>query len=198
MLIYEKKVTDNGETVRKLYGTEANIPGESDYPIIYTDADGDPVDNLTQTSQLFDDGHGGIKRLVVGDNGDEWDKVSVWIKTASGDVNVIPGDITVALSGIRVVTKPTTLTYEIDNTDPDNLVYPKFDTAGLVVKGIYSDGSLTDDALTEGTDFTTTPADDADLTEAGSKMVKVEGKAGTDYAGFSTSFKITVTNKVTS
>lgn len=176
MLIYEKKVEENNEMVRHLFGTTANVPGDSDVQLTYADADGDPITDLTVNTQLLDDGHGGIKRIVDG----EPDEVSVWI----GTTNVIPGDITVALSGIVVTTKPTKLTYAVND---------KLDLTGMVVKGKYSDGSLTDDALTDGTDFTTTPADDSTLDVAGSKMVKVEGKTGTDYEGFSTSFKITVT-----
>ena len=171
MLIYEKKVEENDELVRHLFGTEANVPSADDVQLTYADADGDPITGLTVDTQLFDDGHGGMK-LADGE------AVSVWI----GNKNVIPGNIAVAISGIVVATKPTKLTYDVND---------KLDLTGMVVKGKYSDGALTD-ALTDGTDFTTNPADGDDLTEAGSKMVKVEGKAGTDYAGFSTSFKITV------
>lgn len=174
MLIYEKKVEENNEKVRHLFGTEANVPGADDVQLTYADADGDPITDLTVDTKLFDDGHGGMK-LADGE------AVSVWI----GNKNVIPGTIAVAISGIVVTTKPTKLTYDVND---------KLDLTGMVVKGKYSDGALTD-ALTYDTDFTTTPADEADLTEAGSKMVKVEGKAGTDYAGFSTSFKITVTEE---
>ena len=173
MLIYEKKVEESNEMVRHLFGTEGNIPGPDDVQLTYADTDGDPIDDLTVTTPLFDDGHGGIKTA-------DGETVSVWI----GTTNIIPGDITVALSGIVVTTKPTKLTYAVND---------KLDLTGMVVKGKYSDGSLTDDALTDGTDFTTTPADDSTLDVAGSKMVKVEGKTGTDYEGFSTSFKITVT-----
>ena len=172
MLIYEKKVEENNEMVRHLFGTEANIPSADDVQLTYADADGDPITDLTVDTKLFDDGHGGMK-LADGE------AVSVWI----GNKNVIPGTIVVALSGIVVATKPTKLTYAVND---------KLDLTGMVVKGKYSDGTLTTSALTYGTDFTTTPADEASLTEAGSKMVKVEGKSGTDYAGFSTSFKITV------
>lgn len=171
MLIYEKKVEENNELVRHLFGTEGNIPSEDDVQLTYADTDGDPIDDLTVTTPLFDDGHGGIKTA-------DGETVSVWI----GTTNIIPGDITVALSGIVVTTKPTKLTYDVNDT---------LDLTGMVVKGKYSDGSLTD-ALTDGTDFTTTPADGDTLDTAGSKMVKVEGKTDTDYEGFSTSFKITV------
>ena len=174
MLIYEKKVEENNELVRHLFGTTANVPSDDDVQLTYADADGDPITDLTVDTQLLDDGHGGIKRIVDG----EPDEVSVWI----GTTNIIPGDVVVALSGIVVATKPTKLTYDVND---------KLDLTGMVVKGKYSDGTFTD-ALTDGTDFTTSPADGDDLTEAGSKMVTVTGKDGTDYEGFTAKFKVSV------
>ncbi len=82
MLIYEKKVEENDELVRHLFGTEGNIPSEDDVQLSYKDASGTAVSDLTVTSKLLDDGHGGIKT-------EDGSAVNVWL----GDKNIVPGNL---------------------------------------------------------------------------------------------------------
>lgn len=93
MLIYEKKVEENSELVRHLFGTEGNVPSADDVQLSYKDESGSAVSGLTVNSKLLDDGHGGIKT-------EDGDAVQVWL----GDTNIIPGGIDAP---------------EVDDTDPE-------------------------------------------------------------------------------
>ena len=174
MLIYEKKVIDNGEPVRHLFGTEGHIPSDSDEQLTYVDDEGAAVTGLTVDSQLLDDGHGGIKTKA----GEE---ILVWLE----DINIIPGNVSSdkALS-IAVTTAPTKTTYDI--SDSDNTL----DLTGMVVKATMADGSKK--KLTASTDYTTDPADGATLSTAGEVTITISGKTGTAYADLTTTQKVTV------
>ena len=82
MLIYEKKVEENDELVRHLFYTDGNIPANDDDQLSYKDGEGSAISDLTVTSKLLDDGHGGIMN-------EDGDAITVW----AGDVNIIPGNI---------------------------------------------------------------------------------------------------------
>lgn len=167
MLIYEKKVEENNEMVRHLFGTEGHIPSDEDVQLTYKDAEGSEVSGLTVDSKLLDDGHGGIKT-------EDGEVVNVWL----GDVNIIPGDIEPpipepTLESISVSTKPTKLTYTTGET---------LDLTGMVVEGTYSDSSTK--TITE---YTASPANGATLSEAGDITVTITAESKTD------TFQVTVT-----
>jgi len=61
MLVYEKV----NETLRELFGTEANIPAEADKKIVFRDEAGAIVE-VSRASKLFDDKHGGMLLEVNG------------------------------------------------------------------------------------------------------------------------------------
>lgn len=133
MLIYEKKIEENSELVRKLFGTMANVPSDDDEPITY-----DPSGlDLTVTSKLLDDGHGGMNLVVTGESGEELTPVEVWI----GDNNIIPGNIEKEIESISATTDKT---YFVD--DP-------ISASDFTVTASYSDG--TEKEITEG--FTVDP-----------------------------------------
>lgn len=120
MLIYEKWVTESDEQVRHLYGTEANVPSDSDNQLVYQDADGDTV-TPTLAYTYLDDGHGGIK--MVDSEGEET-FLAVNIKKQDNSlVNVIPGGsyepATKTLKSIRFKKKPTKLEYDTNATTVD-------------------------------------------------------------------------------
>lgn len=170
MLIYEKKV----EGIRHLFGTEGHIPSASDEQLSYKDEEGQAVTGLTVNSQVFDDGHGGIKKA-------DGTKINVWLD----DKNIIPGNISADTAvSIAVTTAPTKTTYDIG--DSDNTL----DLTGMVVKATMADGSKK--TLTASTDYTTDPANGATLSTAGEVTITITGKTGTAYAGLTTTQKVTV------
>ena len=66
MLLYTKVVTEETEdgktkTVRKIFGTLANIPAETDEEVTYKDADGEAVE-LTADDVYLDGGAGTVIR----------------------------------------------------------------------------------------------------------------------------------------
>lgn len=175
MLIYEKKVEENSELVRHLFGTTGHVPSDSDLQLTYTDEDGDVVTDLTVLSQLLDDGHGGIKTKAG-------EKILVWLD----DLNIIPGNVSGSkVISIAVTTAPTKTTYDI--SDDDNVL----DLTRMVVKATLADGSKTE--LTYNTDYVTDPADGTTLTTSGEVTITISGKTGTAYEGKTTTQKVTVT-----
>ena len=90
MLVYEKWVDNgSGTLVRHLYGTMDNVPAESDNQLVYKDADGDVLEDVTLANTYLDDGHGGI--LMVDAEGTET-FVGVNIKKQDNSlVNIVPG-----------------------------------------------------------------------------------------------------------
>lgn len=172
MLIYEKKVEENSELVRHLFGTTGHIPSDSDKQLTYTDEDGDVVTDLTVLSQLLDDGKGGIKTKAG-------EKILVWLD----DLNIIPGNVQEGVAQLKVTTMPTKVSYIKDET---------LDLTGLVVKAVDFDGTVSD-ALVLNTDYVTEPVNGATLSDVGDAIpVTVSGKEGTDYAELSTQFTIEV------
>lgn len=157
MLIYEKYVTetvDNEEVkVRHLFGTEANVPSDSDNQLVYQDADGDAV-TPTLAAQYFDDGKGGIIMLTEEDE----EKVETFLAvninkgtTQSPNlVNVIPGGsykpADKVLKSIRFKTKPTKLAY----VEGDEI-----NITGAVIEATWETG---DKSIVANTDCTFTPA----------------------------------------
>lgn len=127
MLVYEKWVTEtvNGvETkVRHLYGTEGNVPSDSDNQLVYQDADGDSV-TPSLSNQYVDDGNGGI--IMVSEEDDEKVETFVAVNIKKQDnslVNIIPGGnyepSDKVLKSIKFKTKPTKLEYTADATEVD-------------------------------------------------------------------------------
>lgn len=173
MLIYEKKVEENNELVRHLFGTTGHIPSDSDLQLTYTDADGDVVTDLTVLSQLLDDGKGGIKTK-------DGEKILVWLD----DLNIIPGTVQEGVS--KLVADATSVKKAYVEEDDDTL-----DLTGLVVKAVYMDGTV--ETLTYE-DYTTDPVNGATLTVDDTE-VTISGAEGTDYEGFETSFAIKVDPK---
>jgi len=151
MLIYEKYVTETVDEeevqVRHLFGTEANIPSDSDNQLVYQDADGDNV-VPSLSNQFFDDGNGGIK--MVDSEGEET-FLAVNIKKADNSlVNVVPGGnyepADKVLKSIRFKTKPTKLTY----TEGEEI-----DITGAVIEATWETG---DKSIVANTDCTFTPS----------------------------------------
>jgi len=146
MLIYEKKI-ENQETQemeRHLFGTMANVPSDDDSEITY-----DPSGlDLTVTSKLLDDGHGGMNLVVTGESGEELTPVEVWI----GDNNIIPGNIEKEIESISATTDKT---YFVGDT---------ISASDFTVTASYSDG--TSATITEGftVDPTTAAADTTKVT----------------------------------
>lgn len=169
MLIYEKYVeeTVDGNTVlvRHLFGTDANVPAVGDEQLVYEDADGDvitPVDGDTYVDGGSANGIQRIKRLSD-------DKaVNVLL-----DDEVIIGEVAEkVVKSIKVKTKPTKLTYAVNET---------LDLTGMVVQATYEDG---DKENVDG--YTTDPADGATLDTTGDVTVTVT------YEEKTTTFKVTV------
>lgn len=61
MLLYTKIVNEEEKPVRKIYGTEGNIPADTDKEVTYKDAEGSVV-ALKAGDTYLDDGMGGIIR----------------------------------------------------------------------------------------------------------------------------------------
>ena len=61
MLLYTKIVNEEEKPVRKIYGTEGNIPADTDKEVTYKDAEGSVV-ALKAGDTYIDDGMGGIIR----------------------------------------------------------------------------------------------------------------------------------------
>lgn len=166
MLIYEKKVEENNELVRHLFGTEGNIPSENDAQLSYKDASGTTVSDLTVTSKLLDDGQGGIKT-------EDGSAVNVWL----GDKNIVPGNlepiVEPELVSIEVTKQPTAT-----NTVGDPLKY-----TGIGVTGTYSDEST---ASIKKADLTFDPAENTVADQEGELTVTVS------YEEKTTTFKIVV------
>lgn len=121
MLIYEKKVEENDELVRHLFGTEGNIPSEDDVQLSYKDANGTAVSGLTVTSKLLDDGHGGIKT-------EDGSAVNVWL----GDKNIVPGNfVEPELVSIAVTKQPTAT-----NRVGDPIKYTGIQVTGTLSNGV--------------------------------------------------------------
>ena len=166
MLIYEKKVEENNEMVRHLFGTEGHIPSDEDVQLTYKDAEGKAVSGLTVDSKLLDDGHGGIKT-------EDGSKVNVWL----GDVNIIPGDAVLpepTVESIAVKTQPTKTEYHVGETA---------DYTGIVIEATMSDESK---ETVDNKDCTFDPANGSTLSTDGEITVTVSALEKT------TSFKITV------
>jgi len=154
MLIYEKYVTETVDEedvqVRHLFGTEANVPSDSDNQLVYQDADGDTV-VPTLAAQYFDDGKGGII-MVTEEDGEKVETfLAVNIKKADNSlINVVPGGnyepADKVLKSIRFKTKPTKLAY----VEGDEI-----DITGAVIEATWETG---DKSIVANTDCTFTPA----------------------------------------
>lgn len=137
MLIYEKRVGQ--ET--KLYGSVSNIPTADDKEIVLRDDTGAELEIVPGDSYV-DNGHGGIVRRS--------DNKTVNVDIVAPDdseINAIPGDWdpeTRVLTSIEVTTEPTKKNYVVGDA---------FDTTGMVVTAIYSNG--TEEVVTE---YTVAPA----------------------------------------
>lgn len=127
MLVYEKWVTETIDgvptKVRHLYGTEGNVPSDSDNQLVYQDADGDTI-TPSLSNQYFDDGHGGI--IMVSEEDDEKVETFVAVNIKKQDnslVNIVPGGSyepsDKVLKSIKFKTKPTKLEYAADATEVD-------------------------------------------------------------------------------
>lgn len=154
MLVYEKYVTetvDNEQVkVRHLFGTEANVPSDSDNQLVYQDADGDTVTPSLE-NKYFDDGNGGIK-MVDSEGVETFLAVNINKGTAQSPnlVNVIPGGsyepADKVLKSIRFKTKPTKLAY----VEGDEI-----DITGAVIEATWKTGEK---SIVANTDCTFTPA----------------------------------------
>lgn len=176
MLIYEKKVEENSKMVRHLFGTEGHIPSDDDVQLSYKNEEGSAVEDLTVSSKLLDDGHGGIKT-------EDGSAVNVWL----GDINIIPGDLEPepeepTCVSIEVVDSPTKTAYTVGE---------QLNLTGLRIIGTYDNDEKEEVGANE---FTTSPYTNGDtLDTAGEFTITITGAADTDFEGLTTSFNITVT-----
>ena len=153
MLIYEKFV----QGVRHLFGTINNVPSDSDNQLVYKDADGDTVSDISLNNKFFDNGSGGI--IMVDSEGNEtFLAVNINKGTPQSPdlVNVVPGGNYTpeekVLVSIRFKHKPTKTVYAEGET---------IDTAGIKIEATFksgekedvtSDCSFTPDSALETTD----------------------------------------------
>lgn len=184
MLIYEKKVEENNELVRHLFYAEGNIPTSDDVQLSYKDDEGAAVSDLTVTSKLLDDGHGGIKT-------EDGEAINVW----AGNVNIIPGN----LDGEDIEPepepepeKPTCVSIEVVDspTKTEYTVGEQLNLTGLRIIGTYDNDDGEELGVNE---FTTSPYTNGDtLDTAGEITITINGAASTDFEGLTTSFNIVV------
>lgn len=190
MLIYEKYVTETVDTeevkVRHLFGTEANVPSDSDNQIVYQDADGDAV-TPTLNAQYFDDGKGGIKMV---DSGGVETFLAVNINKGTAQnpdlVNVIPGGsykpAEKALTGVRIE--------KAKNTKTNYTVGDELSTTGIKLFAVFASGE--EENVTADADFY---FDDSETTTVTADDTAIVGSYTYDKVTETDSFDITVTAK---
>lgn len=145
MLIYEKKVIENDEEVRHLFGTINNVPSDSDNQLVYQDADGDSITPSLNYSFL-DNGEGGIDMIDPDGN-----KTFLAVNIKKSDnllVNIVPGGNyepeEKVLVSIRFKRKPTKTEYVEGET---------ISTTGAVIEATWESGETS----TVTSDCTFTP-----------------------------------------
>lgn len=165
MLVYEKYVTEtvgNEQVkVRHLFGTEANVPSDSDNQLVYQDADGDTVTPSLE-NKYFDDGNGGIK-MIDSEGNETFLAVNINKGTAQSPelVNIIPGGayepVEKVLKSVRIETAK--------NTKKNYTVGEELSTTGIKLFAIFASGE--EENVTADADFyfddseaTTVTADD--------------------------------------
>lgn len=191
MLVYEKWVTESDEQVRHLYGTEANIPSDSDNQLVYQDADGDAV-TPTLAYTYLDDGHGGIK-MVDADGNETF--LAVNIKKADNSlVNIIPGGSYTpeekVLSSVRIE--------KANNTKTHYTVGDTLSTTGIRLFATFASGeeeNVTSSATFTFDDSGSTTATADDKAVVGSYTYPAESGDGITQVTKTDSFAITVDAK---
>ncbi len=146
MLVYEKKVSEEGGLKRHLFGTLGHVPAEGDVQLTYKDADGDvitPVENDTYR----DDKHGGIIRESDGK------AINVFV----GDKCIIGKVESKVVTALKIKKEPDKVAY----VEGENL-----NLAGIQVEATYADG---DKAVVEG--FNTVPADGTTLATTDNEVI---------------------------
>ncbi len=161
MLVYEKWVTNQStnELERHLFGTEGNIPSNSDNQLVYQDADGDAV-TPSLSNTFVDNRNGGI--IMIDSDGKET-FVAVNIKKSDNSlINIVPGGnyepAEKVLKSIKFKKKPSTITY----TEGD-----KLDLTGAVIEATFESGEkeiITDDCTFSPADGDTLATTDTTIT----------------------------------
>ena len=190
MLIYEKYVTETVDEadvqVRHLFGTEANVPSDSDNQLVYQDADGDAV-TPSLTAKYLDDGKGGII-MVTEEEGEEVKTyLAVNIKDANNNlINVVPGGnyepAEKALSSVRIEKASNTKTHY---TVGDEIV-----ATGIKLFAVFASGE--EENVTADATFTFSPSG-KEAAEDGDTAI--EGSYTYDSVEKTDSFAVTVSAK---
>jgi len=166
MLVYEKSVTVNNVQERHIFGNMGNLPSVNDNQLVYKDGNGSAIiPNLNGV--YVDDGHGGILQRPNNT------VVTVFLD----NTNIIPG--------ASFVVKPVAIAADASGMTTAYNVNETLDTNGLVVTASFNDG--TNSATNE---YTTTPANNTVLSNAGNVAVTVSGVNA--FNGLTTSFNVVV------
>lgn len=198
MLIYEKYVTETVDEadvqVRHLFGTEANVPSDSDNQLVYQDADGDTV-APTLNAKYLDDGKGGII-MVTEEDGEKVETfLAVNIKKADNSlINVVPGGsyepAEKVLSSVRIE--------KANNTKTHYTVGDTLSTTGVKLFATFASGeeeNVTTSATFKFDDSESTTATADDKAVVGSYTYPAESGDGITQVTKTDSFAITVDAK---